>query len=112
MTYLTIKEASNYLQVPKSVIYSFWKNIGGHKIGRHIRISRESIDDYMARKEDQEMVHSSNVSRQVLHGGRGLQKSGRGTKRPPTFEERAARGKIPWVTEKFRRSIRGVPEVQ
>jgi excisionase family DNA binding protein len=53
MIYLTIQEASDYLKVPKGVVYAKWRQLGGGKIGRHIRIPRESIDEYMTgHKED------------------------------------------------------------
>lgn len=47
MTYLTIKQAAAYLQVPHSVIYCKWRLFGGVKIGKHVRIPQEGIDEYM-----------------------------------------------------------------
>jgi len=46
--YLTVDQTAQYLQIPKSVVYSKWRLLGGAKIGRHIRIPREGIDDYLA----------------------------------------------------------------
>lgn len=95
MEYLTVDEASFYLHVPRSVIYSSWRNMGGNKVGRHIRIPREKIDDYMARKEDGEVVCPDNAQGRVPHDGTGIRRQGNGRACSRAFEEAIAAGEIP-----------------
>ncbi len=47
MTFLTVNEVANYLKVPVSTVYRYWKQLGGVKIGRYIRIAQETIDEHL-----------------------------------------------------------------
>ena len=51
---LTIDELSAYLKIPKSTLYKLVREgkIPSHKIGRHWRFHRETIDKWLRRQND------------------------------------------------------------
>ncbi len=105
--YLTVEEAMEYLKVPKSVIYAKWRLFGGAKIGRHIRIPRQLIDEYFrnAAKVSQEEERIYQQRRSVVREHLDMERYSRPitiyhrrkkvTLVARTFEERIADGEVP-----------------
>lgn len=110
MTYLTVSEASNYLKVPRSVLYSLWKELGGAKVGRHIRISREKIDEYMAGQKDPQVVCQGQTRRQISQPRPGLQQKGRSAGSRRTAEAIIKAGEDPHCPRNLLRSLGGIPQ--
>ena len=50
---LTIEELSIYLKIPKSTLYKLVREgkVPFQKVGRHLRFHRESIDEWLKRRD-------------------------------------------------------------
>lgn len=58
MEYLTVQEVAQYLKVPVSTVYRNWRQLGGVKIGRYIRISKERMDSILeAQKQGSPVIN-------------------------------------------------------
>jgi len=108
-TYLSVEQVASYLQIPKSTIYSLWKEFGGVKVGRHIRISREGIDEYLEGLKDGSMVRTGQTSGQLSQPGPRVRQKGRGTGSGRTAEAIIKAGEDPHCPRNFLRSMGGVP---
>ncbi len=108
MTYLTVPEAANILKVPRSVIYSLWKEMGGVKVGRHIRLSREGLDVYMEGLKNGAVVCQDKTPREISQPGQGLRQKGTGTGSRRTAEEVIKAGEDPHCPRHVLRSLGGV----
>ena len=109
MVYLTVPEASAYLKVPRSVIYCLWKEMGGVKVGRHIRISREALDEYMERQKDRQVLRQGQTSGPVPQSWEWLRQKGRSRGSGRTAEEVIKAGEDPHCPRHLLRSLGGVP---
>jgi len=97
MEYLTVDQAAEYLKVPKSVIYAHWRVMGGVKIGRHVRISREDIDNYMAREGDRQMLQANNLQSEALYNQGRMRPKRKGCRGADPFKEKIAKGEVPVI---------------